>query len=181
MNYYSGVEGSSAYDFALFEPRKTTRMSGGERVERRPAAPGKRQKVDINAPAKRRSRTAANVGARKKERIGIAISKAQVKTVAVVALGLLIVAIVIAGSAQTSKLTRMIEEKNAALVELQQDYEAMSIQHETKMSDSAVEEYAIEVLGMQKRESSQTNYVPLGSGDSFEVATRSDNWIGLLK
>ena len=62
-----------------------------------------------------------------------------------------------------------IEESKKNLATLQNDYDGLMVQYDTKMSDSAIEEYAREKLGMQKRENFQLEWISVGEQEEFKT------------
>jgi len=133
---------------------------------------GERKKTGTRKKTKRRAKSAsfsdvvANLVLLAREK------KERIKFISVVALGILLFFVIITNYAAASELTNSIEKQNKELINLQQEYEAMLIEYETNMSDNAVEEYATEVLGMRRQESSQVQYVNMGATDAFEKAPR---------
>lgn len=70
--------------------------------------------------------------------------------------------------AKENELTSAIEKSEAELTSLQNDYDGLMVQYDTKMSDAAIEEYAKNTLGMQKRENFQLEWITIGEEDDFE-------------
>ncbi|MBQ7990252.1 MAG: hypothetical protein IJ251_04275 [Oscillospiraceae bacterium] len=62
----------------------------------------------------------------------------------------------------------------AELTQLEQENARMIAAIEEKSSQKAVEEYAVKVLGMQKLERSQTEYISIESGNHAEVSDREE-------
>ncbi|MDE6594221.1 MAG: septum formation initiator family protein [Oscillospiraceae bacterium] len=62
----------------------------------------------------------------------------------------------------------------AEVQELQQENNRMKTELEQKSSQKAVETYAEEILGMQKLEKSQIEYVSLESGNMVEISEKSE-------
>lgn len=67
-----------------------------------------------------------------------------------------------------NELTTAIEKSEAELTSLQNDYDGLMVKYDTKMSDSAIEEYAKNTLGMQKRENFQLEWIAVGEQDDFD-------------
>ncbi len=171
MAYESG---NNAYDLTLFAPRKsyvratpkaeagvsrTGRLSGGR-------SGAKSKTVTPERKAESRKERERRIGRTRLARI--------------LALGIFMVIVftmLIGSRVDYHELTMEIEAASKELTELEQDYEALRVKFDTKMSDAAVEEYAVNELGMQKRESSQTEYISLNVSNVFEFADQqSDDW-----
>ena len=148
--------------------------SGKSPAQSRKSAPTKGAPTK-KAPAKNPQKRSMTKGASKsKQKLAPPIvkpyeKKAVIRWVALGALLSLAVMLLVVSNMENHELTAQIEIANAQLQLKQQDYEAMCVEFDTKMSDAAVEEYAETVLGMQKRENSQTEWISLGSGDVFET------------
>ncbi|MBR4223874.1 MAG: cell division protein FtsL [Oscillospiraceae bacterium] len=67
-----------------------------------------------------------------------------------------------------------VQKAKAELVQLEQENTRMIAAIEEKSSQKAVEEYAVKVLGMQKLERSQTEYVSIESGNHAEVSENEE-------
>ena len=71
---------------------------------------------------------------------------------------------------QISSVHAEIVDAKEELDELKQENRRMTTALEEKSSQKAVEEYAEKVLGMQKLERSQTEYVNIESGNHVEIS-----------
>ncbi len=170
MGYNSG---NNAYDLSLFEPRQSRVRtnaeagSGASRTGSKVAGKRPPSRSKTTTPERKSKSRSKNDGLRSKLAGGLAI-------------GMFIIiafAMLIGGRADYLEVTRQIELAKADLTELEQEYEVLKVKFDTKMSDSAVEEYAVNVLGMQKRENSQTEYISLNVGNVFEMAdTQPNDW-----
>lgn len=151
-------DGSAAYDLSLFEGRPVTYQKTRTPVK---AAGTKGQAAKSNTRrAASKTRTAADKSSEDKRILARWIAVGMIFTCAL--------AMLISSRMEYHELTQEINSANRQLELLQQDYEGLRVTFETKMSNSAIEEYAADVLGMQKRESSQTEWISLGGGDVFE-------------
>ncbi len=83
----------------------------------------------------------------------------------------------VANGQKVNDLTHDIKNKTAELTVLEQDYEVMKIAFESKMSDAAIEQYAVEKLGMQRRENYQTEWLSINNNDVFEECKNSHEGI----
>lgn len=167
MSYYSG---STAYDLSLFEPRERRTVEDKESKLR-----AEREKRN-----QKKAQTAAKENASVKQKLQSA-SKQQIgKYVLCTIAAALMFGGLIINQVKFNELTGEIQSANSQMTALTQDYEALRVDFETRMSDSAVEEYVTMNLGMQKRESSQTEWVTLSQGDIFEIAgeTAESGWLG---
>ena len=63
-----------------------------------------------------------------------------------------------------------IDKKTAALEDLDNNYEGLRIEYEYILGTPAIEEYAINSIGMQKMQSSQIYWVTVDRGDLFEIS-----------
>jgi len=171
MAYNSG---SSAYDLSLFEPRPayvrtTPKAEAG--VSRSGRAAGRRSSKK-SGPV-----TPARKAESRKERERRIARTRLTRILALCIMAVIVVTMLVGSRVDSHELTMEIEKANKQLTELEQDYEALRVKFDTKMSDAAVEEYAVNQLGMQKRENSQTEYISLNVGNVFELADRqTDDW-----
>lgn len=69
----------------------------------------------------------------------------------------------------------------AEVQELQQENNRMRTELEQKSSQKAVETYAEEILGMQKLDKSQIEYVSLESGNMVEISEKADTVAAKVK
>lgn len=165
---------NNAYDLSLFEQRVPY-------VRASKADAGAAARAAKNSGKRRGSRsktiTPERMAEEKRQRER---REARSRFVRVLALGILVVIVVtmlISSRVDYHELTMEIDDANKTFTELEQDYEALRVKFDTKMSDAAVEEYAVNELGMQKRENSQTEYISLNVGNVFEIANeQSDDW-----
>lgn len=159
-------EGSAAYDLSLFEGRPVTYQK--TRTPAKPASTkGKAAAKSNTRRAVSKSSTASTKSAEDRKILARWIAIGMIFTCA---LGMLI-----SSRMEYHELTQEVNSANRQLELLQQDYEGLRVTFETKMSNSAIEEYATDVLGMQKRESSQTEWISLGGGDVFEYTGGTDS------
>lgn len=70
--------------------------------------------------------------------------------------------------ARENELTNNIEKAQKNLTTLCNDYEGLMVQYDTRMSNSAIEEYASEKLGMHKRENYQLEWITIDGEQDFE-------------
>ena len=147
---------------------RSNRSSINGAVKRTVATARTREVTAGTARARSDARTEAG------KRIGTGVI---IRGAALLALAAFVITMLVVSQVQSHELTRSIQEKQAELVELQQQYDIMMDKFNTEMSDSAVEEYAAEHFGMIRCESSQTEYVSLDSDEYFEFGTETkSNW-----
>lgn len=166
---------NAAYDLTLFEPRRTYRSSEREREienRKRNAGAGKRTGTQrSNVPA---AKPAMSEQQRKRmEREKAKAHEKKVKNISYLVLGIvaaLVITLMVMGGVQQHEYTQRIEDATAQLNELSNDYEALRVEYETQLGASAVEEYAVNNIGMQKVQTSQITWVTVERGDIFEVA-----------
>lgn len=146
---------SSAYDWSLFEGRDVN-YAGNRKLRER------------TEEKKNQKKSAAASAAGKKSKSALAVS--QRERAYRVVFGLLLflaLGIMLSCCMQEHEIARELDDANKKLTELQQDYEALNVTFDNEMGSSALEQYAVDVLGMQKRENSQTEWITLGGGDVF--------------
>ncbi len=158
--YY--VKGTMAeeLDFALFEVDET-RMA--REKKRKEAAEQERKKKNREQQAEQ--------GRKKNQPLTIVDKYGRFQVALVLIAAVMFIAllgIMVANQQKINDINHDIKNKTAELTLLEQDYEVMSISFESKMSDAAIEQYAINVLGMQRRENNQTEWLNLHNTDVFE-------------
>ena len=167
---------NQALDLDIFDPRKTagtrSRAKAGTGTVETGSKPAAKR-----TPPRSKTMTPERRKELKQEKERREAGRKLARRLAFGIIAVIAVTVLLKGQVQHLELTREIEEANAELINLEQEYEALKIKFDTKMSDSAVEEYAVSVLGMQKRENSQTDYISLGVDNVFELAGQeSDDW-----
>lgn len=165
---------NNAYDLSLFEQRVPY-----VRAPRANAATASRAAKNTGKRSGSRSKTITpeRMAEEKRERERREARSRFVRVLALGILAVIAVTMLISSRVDYHELTMEIDSANQTLTELEQDYEALRVKFDTKMSDAAVEEYAVSNLGMQKRENSQTEYISLNVGNVFEIANeQSDDW-----
>lgn len=170
---YSGA----AYDFALFEPRESfVRERDRETNVNRKKGSGSKTGTSRSRTGTG-TKTAKNaISEKERKRIAREAKKAhekRVKTGLYALAGIaaaLLITFMVAGGVQQHEYTKRIEEANMILNEVNNDYEALRVEYETRLGASAVEEYAVNNIGMQKVQNSQITWVTVEKGDLFEVA-----------
>lgn len=153
---------NTAYDFALFEPKKE------KEPQQQPEQPNQnniirmpKEHLDHTTKTRRRAK---NHGA--------------VKKVVLMVLGAVICAVLIFSQVRLAELTSQIEATNKALEESQSLYTQYQMKTDSQLSPSAVEEYATKNLGMAKEEQTQMEYIELSSNDKGVVVQEEEqNWI----
>lgn len=84
----------------------------------------------------------------------------------------LIIGIIIVGQVRLNELNSQIIAAKATLAETQSIYTETEMKVEAQLSDSVVEEYAENVLGMTKASNTQREFVSLSGGDKAEVSSQ---------
>ena len=92
------------------------------------------------------------------------------KIIVVVVVCLTVVMACVYSHSRISEVHAQVQDAKAELVILEQENARMIASIEEKSSQKAVEEYAVKVLGMQKLERSQTEYITIESGNHAEVS-----------
>lgn len=131
-----------------------------------------RRRQDIDRRIKEKSLTKQRRSEKVKNAVATAVRAGDrakvIRGVVCVIAALTIITTLVVSSAQNYDLLVEINKTEETLMSLEHEYEALMLEFDTKMSNAAVEEYASTVLGMQKRENSQTEWIDLGTGDVFE-------------
>ena len=144
---------SSAYDFALFEPKRS--------AEREP----RRQSNVIEIPKERLEQN----------------RKPKLRPWKVVSMFLVFLAVsgilgmYIFGQAQLGELSTRMGEAEETLREERNQYAQLKIKSDTALSMEAVETYAAQKLGMKKTTEDQVTTVELSKGDKSEVVAKTEN------
>lgn len=152
------IDVNSAYDLSLFEETEELEL---------PEAKSQENKVyDLNR--ERRHRRWAKVNPLE----ALGISAASVMAVAALAA-------IIHGQAQLTELNHQIADAQSSLAELNSTYTQVEMAVENKLGPSVVEDYAKNVLGMSKVDSSRKEFISFSEGDKAVVA--SDGNKGVLE
>lgn len=104
---------------------------------------------------------------KRKARIQSFLNAAAVALSTLVIVGVL--ALMLTNRAQLTELNRQISTKEEELQTLQDEYKSIANDLASKTSAQEVEKYATEVLGMQKAESGQIQYITVNGEDIAEV------------
>ena len=146
---------SSAYDFALFEPKRSTE----------PEQEPRRKSNVIELPKERLQKNR-----RPKAHFGKIITSF---------LAFLIIAGItgtyVNGQLQLSELSDEMGKAQKTLQEQQNQYSQMKIKSDSSLSMEAVETYAEQKLGMQRTTADQVTTVQLAKGDKSQVVAKSSN------
>jgi len=100
-------------------------------------------------------------------------SAVKILIVAIIALGVLF--LVINGRVKTNQLYRQISQQNELLEIAQSENVRMKSELESKMALKNIEEYAENVLGLQKLDISQIKYVETQTDDIVEIPDEEKN------
>lgn len=95
---------------------------------------------------------------------------------------ILAVGAIIHGQAELTELNQEINDAETQLTELKSYYTQLEMKVDNKLSPSVVEEYAKNVLGMEKTESYQKEFISLSEGDKAVVVQEEEEsvWDRLL-
>lgn len=159
--YYSKGSVAERYDFAMFERgEKLLREDEARRKERNRQESIRKNREEQAQSGRRHNQTVTIV-----DKYG----KLRVATVTlIVAVFIALVGIMVANGETVNGINHDIDDLNDELTVLEQEYEVMKITFDSKMSDAAIEKYATEILGMQRRENNQTECLRLNDSNSFE-------------
>ncbi len=134
--------GTEAYEMSLFEPKQA------KIVELKP------NKKQLKAQKRR-------------ARIKKVLNVAAAAVVSAIVIG--VVAFTLTSRAQLNEMNSLINQKQEDIQNLQEEYERLSTELASQTSTQAVEDYAVNELGMQKIESHQIQYITVEDGDKVEV------------
>lgn len=166
--YYGKGSLAEEFDFGMFEHGAWLDKKAQERAETR-----NREKREAARQAKMKENRAkqAEQGRRHNQVLTIVDKYGRFQVAAVIfaaVLFIVLLAMMVANGQKVNDLTHDIKDKKAEITVLEQDYEVMKIAFESKMSDAAIEQYAIKELGMQRRENYQTEWLSINNSDVFE-------------
>ena len=99
-----------------------------------------------------------------------------IKAVICIAICVAAFAIAISSLAENASMHEQIVSAKAQVNDLKQENARMLTAIEEKSSQKAVEDYAENVLGMQKFERSQAEYISIESGNVVEIAQTNDSF-----
>ncbi|MBQ5331630.1 MAG: hypothetical protein J6F31_10350 [Oscillospiraceae bacterium] len=102
-------------------------------------------------------------------------------SILVILVGTVFLALCLQSKAEIASIHDRIVSANAELNTLKQENSRMKTAIEEKSSQKAVEEYAENVLGMQKLERSQTEYITIDSGNVVEVSRKNESVFSKLE
>lgn len=163
VEYYSIDSLAREYDFALFTQ---SAKAADAAMAREKAAEKRRQQEEMRQRSREeKARKKVNTIVDKYGRRNVILASS------FIAMLLITLLLLVANSQKVNDLTDEIKKKNETLTGLEQEYEAMRVSFDSKMSDAVIEEYAINVLGMQHRENNQTEWLNLNNNDIFESCT----------
>ena len=143
------IDDNSAYDLSLFEEP--------EQLEFDEAVSQENIVYDLNK--ERRQRRWANVNVAE-----------MLAVTAITVMVIISVSAIIKGQAQLTELNHQITSAQSTLDELASTYTQVQMSVENKLGPSVVEEYAKNVLGMSKTDSSQKEFISFSQGDKAVVA-----------
>lgn len=131
-----------AYDFARFEPSRPEQKNNVVKMPRQKKEPQKKSKLSFGTLCKR-----------------------GFTALVVVAFAM----VLIHGYVTTNELTNSIATQQKKLSEAQSEYTQLQNAKSSKYNLEYVEQYAKNVLGMQKMQRNQVEYVQMNDGDKIEV------------
>lgn len=88
---------------------------------------------------------------------------------------LLLLCCVIYGKVETSMIYKEVAQANKRLEELQSEKNRMQVEIEAEMSLKNVEDYAENVLGLEKLDKSQIEYIQIQTNDIVEIPEEEEN------
>ncbi len=159
--YYSKGSMAERYDFAMFEKAESLAKRDEARKETKRKELMKKKNREEQAERGRRHNQVLTIV----DKYG----KLRVVTVLLIAIVFItLVGMMVANGQKVNDINHDIDDLNTELTLLEQDYEVMRISFESKMSDAAIEQYATEVLGMQRCDNNQIECLKLNDSDVFE-------------
>ena len=136
---------NTAYDYELFEPKK-----------QKSTLP----EVEVKALPKKK-KSAINSGK---------LTKSEIKRYSILfAIGILLFGGFVAAKANYYELNNQYISSQTELKQLQSEYVCLEVEYESNVSVSNIEEYAIDVLGMQVPDTNQIKYITLTQEDRYEI------------
>lgn len=136
-----------AYDFARFEPRKTENKNNVIPMPKQKKEPVKKSRISFGT-----------------------LCKKGFTAMVIVAFAM----IMIHGYVTTNELTNSIAAQEKKLAEAQSEYTQLQNARSSKYNLDYVEDYAKNVLGMQKMQRNQVEYVQMNEADKIEVLADND-------
>lgn len=164
----SATNGNAAYDLSLYE-RKEPEKKAERKIQETEYKHIKSSKSMRVKKLKRIDRTSSlkMPTAFRSLAQSVGLRRIVIASVSVVSLLAFFVASV-GYQVRENELTAQIEATQTELSKLRNDYDGLMVEYDTKMSDSAIEEYAKEKLGMQKRENFQLEWISVGEQEEFK-------------
>lgn len=104
-----------------------------------------------------------------------------IKVTLIAVSGLLMISTVLYGKVQTNRMYRQISDKNAAYEDVQSENVRLKSELEGKMTLKNVEDYAVNVLGLQKLDNSQIKYVQTQTDDKVEILEEDKGILAAVK
>ena len=169
------INKNAAYDLSLFDEEAVRSSTAPKRDDR-----DDQQEVHKQHTKKKASKKNNIVTLPEEELIKIRRRKHNPLKLAVGSVCGLAIAFVIGtiiiGQVQLNELNQQISEAKDQLTDSQSVYTQNQMKVESKLSNSEIEEYAENVLGMTKASDAQKEFVTLSGGDKAEVsAQQSEN------
>ncbi len=84
--------------------------------------------------------------------------------------------LVVLGKVESADIHNQINKLKREMDTIHSENVLMQTQIEGKTSLKVVEEYASEVLGMEKLDNSQIEYISLGNENAVEIPDKNENW-----
>ena len=166
MAYYGNH--NLAYDFTLFEEAQVRPLMRGKKSGEKADSAADRQ-VNTPSAAKPVKKSAA-------KRTGVKRVRRRRSNFGRIVLGIVlglavvvIVAAIIHGQVQLTELNQEIIDARRDLAEKQSVYTQLEMKVDASISTSAVEQYAQQMLNMNKAANSQKEFISLSEGDKAEV------------
>lgn len=161
---------STAFDFELFDRRRRDEKRKRELEQRRQESSTTKSKKKSASGRKKKTSSKGDAAPEVRSQLAFIKELSPLNKVIVVVVSVCAVACVVMCLVSNSRLAAITADYDALEHELtaaRHEYEAMEVEFESKMSDSAVEDYAVNVLGMQKRQNAQTRRVTIKTGEAF--------------
>lgn len=127
-----------------------------------------------------RSMARENIKARRAVKTGQSVVAAPALVLLIIAAGAML-SLCISSKADIAAVHSAIVSEEALVKTLEQENSSMVTRIEQKSSQKAVEDYAENILGMQKLDSAQIEYVTLESGNKVEISEGNSNIFTKIK
>lgn len=122
-----------------------------------------------------RANARSNIRSRSSNKTGTSEFFASIPAILIIAAAGILLCFCISSKAEVAAVHATIIDAEADVADLEQENRRMITELEQKSSQKTVEDYAENVLGMQKLDKSQVEYISLESGNVVEINETESN------